>query len=231
MSTFKGRERPRAGVLGGGAGLSAGEGFVYERVRPWGRGAVEGKVAVEGEGEVLPVPRGLKDGKEGIKDVTDDHLLALEAAPGPGALEGPSAPPTGGVFGLVGISTGGVAGLAGGGGGGVGTGFNHFSKNLTTGMRADIVACEFDGELGKGKWITAFAWGGGRGGGGPTSPPPPSRWRFCCRAIHRSFHITSNIPRCSSAARRCAALGNGARSWHSTQISYPYPILGSFVAR
>ena len=171
MSTFKGRERTRVGVVGGGAGLSAGEGFVYERVRPCGRGAVEGTGEEgEGEGEVLPLPRGLKDGKEGIKDVTDDHLLALEA-PGPGALEGPGAspPPTGGVFGLVGICTGGVAGLGGGGGGG--TGFNHFSKNLTTGMRADIVACEFEGELGKGKWITAFAWGGGRGGGSPPSPP------------------------------------------------------------
>jgi len=152
MSTFKGRERTRAGV-GGGAGLSAGQGFVCERVRPCGTGAVEGKVG-EGEGEGLPVPRALKDGKEGIKDVTDDHLLALEA-PGPGALEGPGAsapePLTGGVFGLVGICTGGVAARGGGGGGGGDTGFNHFSKNLTTGMRADIVAWEFDGELGKGK--------------------------------------------------------------------------------
>jgi len=113
-------------------------------------------------------------------------------------------------------------------------------------MSAAIVVCVFEGELGKGKCITAFACGGGRGGAGgggvilsfrfmlrvdgddededtpsDADRPPTTSFIFLDNlfsslafqaASHLSFHMISNIPRCSSAALICAAVGNGARS-------------------
>jgi hypothetical protein len=213
--------------------------------------------AEAGAGREPPPPTPGKEEKEGIKEVTDDQRLELEpdggCAPsietGAGAasvviLFGPTFPTFHGF-----LNSGPGDSTTGCGGGlttGTGTGLTHFSRNRTTGISAAIVACEFDGELGNGKWMTAFACGGGRGGAGvggveiddnddDNELSSPSHFLDCSRTAHArshlSRHITSIIARCSSAALKWAAEGNGARSWHSTQISYPDPFLGLFVAK
>lgn len=128
------------------------DGDVMDRIRAgWGgRGALGGGV---GAGFVelvsfpleLPIPG--KEGNEGIRAVTDDQRLELvDAGAGTEVDEG----------GGFDVKTGG-----GGGGGGViigtGNGWIHFSKNLTIGMSETIVAWVFAGELGNGRWMTAFA--------------------------------------------------------------------------
>jgi hypothetical protein len=213
MRTLSGRVRDEAGVgAGAGGGAKYGAGEVNERVRAAGIVVNAGGGILEFEVEVAvdeEVPG--KAGKDGMKEETEDQRRVDEEATAFGAaLE-----------------------LAGGGGGGtVGaggtrmTGFSHFSKNLMTGSSADMFGWLFAGELGNGRWMTALAFGGGRGGMVYSSP----LCSLCSRFFkHRSAHMTSNIPKCSSAARRCAAVGNGARSWHSTHISYPYPCAGLLV--
>jgi hypothetical protein len=108
---------------------------------------------------LLAPPVVVKDGKDGSSEDTDDHLLV----PVPPLLLVPlgvlfACPDTVPLvvfffrsrfaFCIKFFSSGGVLGLVLGRGG---RGLIHFSRNLRTGRSATIVACEFGGELGKGR--------------------------------------------------------------------------------
>jgi hypothetical protein len=162
------KERVRGAGLGGrgtlGGGPVGGAGMVMAPVSLL--------AAAEGCSLLLPPTPG-KEGKEGIKAVTDDHLLEpLPPEEGAFAAEDELEPAAPAIF-LLGstlpiiikfFNSGGVLGRVVGGVGARGR--IHFSKKRMIGRSATIVACELVGELGKGKWITAFACGGGRGGAG-----------------------------------------------------------------
>jgi hypothetical protein len=122
--------------------------------------------------------------------------------------------------------------LGGGvGGGGAGSiGCKTLSKNLTKGNNEATAPAVDGGELGNGKCTIAFAFGGGRIGNSFPPLPSASTLSGCPGPCpFRSAQSASSICKCSSAARRWAVEGNGAISWHSTQISYPNPLDGSFV--
>lgn len=132
MRTLSGRVREVCGV---GATLmicGVGEGVVKERVR-----AGEG-VGAGGDGPTGCLCPNGETGKEGMRDETEDQRRADECPLMPPGPVGPST--------FLGTMTG--VGNTGGGGA---TGLSHFSKKRMTGMSALIVACEFDGELGKGR--------------------------------------------------------------------------------
>jgi hypothetical protein len=112
------------------------------------------------------------------------------------------------------------------GGGGVGcmTGWITRSRNLTNGNREATAAAVLGGELGNGKWIIAFAFGGGRIPNSlfppsppslslsPSPPPSPPAPPLPNPNPFRPAQSASSICKCSSAALKCAVEGNGAIS-------------------
>ena len=110
------------------------------------------------EAEKVELPSG-NEGNEGIKAATDDQRLA-EAVVGDGGDDDDACVPAASPlpfnfkFFISGVAVPDFAVTGGGGGGGGtgnGAGFNHFSKNLITGISETIVVWELDGELGNGR--------------------------------------------------------------------------------
>jgi hypothetical protein len=90
-----------------------------------------------------------------------------------------------------------------------GTGCKTLSKNLTKGNSEATAAAVDGGELGNGRWMIVFAFGGGRTGNSLSSPLSPAPAPV---SPFRSAQSASSICRCSSAALKCAVEGNGATS-------------------
>ena len=98
-----------------------------------------------------------------------------------------------------------------------GGGWRSDSRKLMKGISALRQLGELTGELGNGRWMMLLALGGGRSGTHVCAASLSETWPSS--ATQRSTHRLSSISICSSAALRCAAVGNGTKSWQSMQIS------------
>lgn len=126
-------------TLSGRVGRDRGFGFNTE-----GIGDVNDRLrdgALEGGDAVLGGDEEVNGTNEGMKEAIDDQRLA-DPLPGEWGVGGEGRSMQGGDW----------------------IGRSHFSRKRTTGIKELNVACVLAGELGKVRWITAFACGGGRVG-------------------------------------------------------------------